>query len=60
MLFKARTVNSNSNWTLIRLNLPYSKGSLRRNKTKTVNQISVSRDRKRPSTTKECHEVSKT
>ena len=30
--------NSNSNWTFIELNLPNRKGTLRRNKTKTVNQ----------------------
>ena len=29
--------DSNSNWTFTALNLPYSKGTLRRNKTKTVN-----------------------
>ena len=31
--------NSNSNWTFIALNPPNSKGTLRRNKTKTVNNL---------------------
>ena len=30
-------LTSNSNWTFITLNLPYLKGTLRRNKTKTLN-----------------------
>ena len=30
---------SNSTWTFIALNLPYSKGTLRHNKTKAVNQF---------------------
>ena len=33
------TENSNSNWTFIALNLPNRKGTLGRNKTKTVNQF---------------------
>ena len=32
-------VNSNSNWTCVVLNLPYSKETLKRNITKTVNSI---------------------
>ena len=38
--------NSNSNWTFIALNLPNSKGTLRCNKTKNSQQISISGDRK--------------
>ena len=40
---------SNSNWTFIALNLPYSKGILRRNKTKTVNQFQYPGTEKSPS-----------
>ena len=39
--------NSNSNWTFIVLNLPYSKGTLSRNKTINSQPISVSRGRKK-------------
>ena len=38
ILFLGTTSNSNSNWTFIALNLPNRNGTLRRNKTKTVNQ----------------------
>ena len=41
----------NSNWTFIALNLPYSKGTLRCNKTKTVNQFQYPGTEKSPSTT---------
>ena len=43
--------HSNSNWTFIALNLPYSKGTLRCNKTKAVNQFQYPGTEKRPSTT---------
>ena len=42
--------NSNSNWTFIALNLPYLKGTLRCNKTKTVNQFQYPGTEKSPST----------
>ena len=42
---------SNSNWIFIALNLPYSKGTLRHNKTKTVNQFQYPGTEKGPSTT---------
>ena len=41
---------SNSNWTFIVLNLPYLKGTLRRNKTKKVNKFKYQRHKK-PNTT---------
>ena len=40
---------NNSNWTFIVLN-PYSKGTLRQNKTKTVNQFHYPETEKSPST----------
>ena len=51
--------NSNCNWTFIVLNLPYSMGTVRHNKTKSVNPISVSRDRKKTKHHRERPEVSK-
>ena len=42
------------------LNLPYSKGTQRRNKTKTVNQFQYPGTEKRPSITGERQGVSKT
>ena len=42
--------NSNSNWTLKALNLPYSKGTLRHNKTKKVNQFQYPGTERRSST----------
>ena len=42
--------NSNSNWTFIALDLPYSKGTLWCHKTKTVNQFQYPGTEKRPST----------
>ena len=50
MVYFKSTNNSNSNWTFIGLNLPYSKGTLRRNKTKTVNQFQYPWTKKSPST----------
>ena len=44
------TFDSNSNWTFIALNLPNSKGTLRCNKTKTVNQSQCPRTEKSSST----------
>ena len=43
--------NSTSNWTFIALNIPYLKGTLRRNKTKTVNQFQYPGTGNSPSTT---------
>ena len=44
-------MQSNSNWTFIALNLPYSKGILKHNKTKTANQFQYPGTEKSPSTT---------
>ena len=49
-LLMTRQINSNSNWTFIAPNLPYSKGTLRRNKTKTVNQFQYPGTEKSPRT----------
>ena len=46
--------NSNSNMTFIALNLPYSKGALRRNRTKHSQPISISRDKKEVKHHREC------
>ena len=44
------TCNSNSNWTFIALNFSYSKGTLRHNKTKKVNQFQYPGTEKSPGT----------
>ena len=51
---------ANSNWTFIVLNLPYSKLTLRHNKTKNRQPISISGDRKESKHHRECQGVSKT
>ena len=36
---REKYITTNTNWTFIGLNLPYLKGILRRNKTKTINKF---------------------
>ena len=53
-------VNSNTNWTFMAVNLPYSKGTLRCNKTKAVNQFQNPGTEKKAKHYRERQGVSKT
>ena len=58
--FAGQDFNSNSIWTLIALNLPYSKGTLKMHQNHNSQPISVSMDRKKAKHHRKCKGVSKT